>query len=111
TTHPRPNAEVEKSFHDDLTGERTGERGVLPRGEQGQGKCRARPGAEQRRQQLVRILDLGHLRVASAMKRRRGSDENCRIDEEGEAERNRGIDEGERYRLAPTGCRLLVLSR
>ena len=42
------------------------------------------PGAEQRRQQLVRVLDLGDLGVPGRVERRRGDDQDRGVDEQRE---------------------------
>src|SRR6266542_5909333 len=108
---PGADADVEKSFHHDLAGECTGKSRILTRSEECKREHRARTRAEQRRQQLVRVLDLGHLTVARRVKRRRGDNQNRRVDEEREAESDRRIDEGEFHRLVlPFQC-LLVLPR
>ena len=62
---PRAQAQVDEAFHHDLAGERAGERGVLARAEQRHGEQHARHRrAEQRRQQLVRVADVGDVLVA-----------------------------------------------
>ena len=92
--------DVEEPFHHDLAGERSGERRVLTRRQQREREHDARRAdAEQRRQQLVRVLNLGDLRVARAVERRRGDDEDRRVDEQRERERDRRIDERESHRL------------
>ena len=53
---PRPEPDVQKTFHHDLTGERSGESGVLTGSEQRQREECARAGhAEQRRQGVCRL--------------------------------------------------------
>ena len=67
--------------------------------------------AEQRRQQLVGILDLGDVGVAGRMKRGRSDDQDRGIDEERERERDRRVENGVANRLALAGRRLLVAPR
>src|SRR5438105_9231328 len=58
-SQPWAQANVEKAFHHDLSGQRAGQCGVLAGAEQRDGEERARRGgAEQRRQQLIGVLNL-----------------------------------------------------
>ena len=69
---PRPQADVEEAFHHDLAGQRAGQRRVLPGAEQRDREQRARDArAEQRREQLVGVADVGDVLVAGAVERRR----------------------------------------
>ena len=66
---------------------------------------------EQRRQQPVRIADVGDLLMAGLMEGGRRQDQDRRVDEEGEQQRHGGIERGEadrlplatRRRAAPSG--------
>ena len=108
---PRTEADVEKALHHDLAGQRASERRVLSGREQRERERGARAGAEQRRQQLVRVLNLGDFGVSRGVKGRRRDDEDRRVDEEREAQRDRRIEEREFYRLAFAVRRLLVAAR
>ena len=109
---PRPQADVDEPFHHDLPGQRAGERGVLAGEEQRDGEQRARgAGAEQRRQQLVGVGDVGHLLVAGAVEHRRRHDEDRRVDEERRHQRDRRVDRREPDRLELARLRVEVLAR
>ena len=71
----------------------------------------ASAGAEQRRQQLVGVADLGDVLVAGAVERRRRHHEDRGVDEEREHQRDGGIDRREADRLAPALQRVAVLAR
>ena len=98
---PRPEPDVEEALHHDLAGERAGERRVLPGREQREREHRARARAEQRREQLVRVLDLGDLGVAAwcgsvaAATMRIAA-----LMKSAKRQRDRRVDEGEAHRLA-----------
>jgi len=84
---PRPDPDVQEAFHHDLTRERPCERRVLARREQRQREYGARPGhAQERREQLVGLLDLGDRGMTGAMEGGRGDDQDRRIDEQREAQ-------------------------
>ncbi len=105
-------AQVEEPFHDDLAGERAGEGGVLSAGEQRQRKDGGRTAdAQQRREKLVGVLDLGHLGVAAGVERRGGNDEDGGVDEQRGAERDGRVEKGELHRLAFAPRRFLVAPR
>src|SRR5712672_3591857 len=89
---PRLQANIQKAFHDDLAGERAGKRGVLSRGQQrarenGAGQAYAKHRAEQ-------FVGVGYFRdvvKAARVKRGGAQDENCRVYEESEGERESRI--------------------
>ena len=86
---PGADADVEKALHDDLAGERAGDRRRLAGGEERhRERRRGDRRAEERRQQAVRLLQLGDLEMPGAMEDRRRDDENRGVDEEGRAERD-----------------------
>ncbi len=58
---PRPQPDVDEAFHDDLPGQRAGQGGVLAGAQQRQREQRAAGRrAQERRQQLVGVADVGH---------------------------------------------------
>ncbi len=71
----------------------------------------ASAGAEQRREQLIRVADLGDVLVAGAVKRRGGHHQDGGVDEEGEHQRDGRIDRCEVDRLALVRDRVAVLAR
>ena len=98
---PGPQADIEKTFHDDLAGEGAGERGVLPGGEQGAGEERAREaGAERGAEEFVRLSDVGDLAEAAGVKGGSAEHEDGGVDEEGKKEGDGGIDDGVAQGLA-----------
>ena len=79
---PRAQADVDETFHHDLSGERAGERGILSRSQQRHGEENARHAhAEQRTEQFVGVLNFRHVLMARPVKRRRREDEDRAIDE------------------------------
>src|SRR6266568_6441718 len=95
-----------------MASERAGERGVLYRGQQGNRKQNTRTGhAERRAEQLIGILNFRHVILAARVKGGGGDDENGRVDEEGESQRERGVERGELDRLGFAFGVLLVFAR
>ena len=85
---PRRDAEVEKTFHHDLAGERPGEGGILPGSEQRDGEQGAgHADAEKRAEQFVGVLNFRHVLMPRPMKRRSSEDENRGVDEQREHQR------------------------
>ena len=98
---PGADVNVDEAFHDDLPGQRPGERRLLPGSQQRDGKQRAgKRDAEDRRQQLVGVVDVGDVLVGRAVKGRRRDDQDGGVDEEGEQQRAGRVDGGELDRLA-----------
>ena len=92
---------LQKAFHHDLAGERAGERGVLAGASSAQANSGAGEAhAEHGREQLVGVGDLGDVVQAARVEGRGAQDEDGGVDEEREAERDRGIDDGEADGLA-----------
>ena len=54
----------------------------------------AAPGAQHRRQQLVRVVDVGHVEIAIAVKGGGGRYQNGRIHEKRQKQRHRRVDGG-----------------
>ncbi len=101
--HPGAQAKMQETFHHDLTGHRAGERRVLARGQQGQGKDDAGPMiVEHPTEQLVGLGNIGHRFMLGAVKRGGGNDQNRGIDEKGEQQRGGRVDRGvaNRHRFA-----------
>ena len=102
---------MDEAFHDDLAGERAGDGGVLAGGEQSDGEEGAGAGrAQERAEELVGVLDGGDFEVAAAMEDGGGDDQDGRIDEEGEGEREGGIDVGHADGFALAFGRALVVA-
>ena len=75
--HPRSNSKVQKTFHDNLAGERAGERRVLARRQQGERKQRAcHTYAQGGTQQSVGILNFRDILVPRPVKSGSGKDQN-----------------------------------
>ncbi len=93
--------QVDEPFHHDLPGQRAGERRVLARAEQRHREQHARHRrAEQRREQLIGVADLGDVLVPFAVEHRRRHDQDRGVDEEREHQRHRRVDRREPDRLA-----------
>src|SRR5207249_1046524 len=85
---PRPQPNMEKTFHYDLSGKGAGESRVLTRSEQGDGKKRAgKTDPEQRTEQLVGVLNLRHVFVTGPMESGRGQYQDGGVNREREHER------------------------
>ena len=78
---------MEEAFHDNLSGEGSGEGAVLACGKQRNGKEGARTGNSQRRsEQLVSFLNLRNVRPSRPEECGGSQDQDRRIDEEGEGQ-------------------------
>src|SRR5580700_194245 len=98
---PRFQANIEKTFHYDLAGQRSGERGVLSGGEQSAGKeCTGEAGAEYWTQQFVRAGDFRDVVQPASVKRGGGEDQDGGVDKQSDAESNVGIDVRKAQRFA-----------
>src|SRR5206468_2358992 len=74
---PGTEADVEKAFHDNLSGQRSGESGILSRGQQRDREQRARHRhAQHWTEQFVSVLNLRDVVVAACVKGGRRNDEN-----------------------------------
>jgi hypothetical protein len=85
-------AQIQVAFH--LTGQSDSNRGALTRGDQGDGeknRCDGTP--QQRRQQLVGILYLRHLKEAIFAERCGSQNQDCRIDEKSQVERHHLVED------------------
>src|SRR5207245_11340554 len=92
---PRPQPNMEKTFHYDLSGKGAGESRVLTRSEQSDGKKRTgKTDPEQRTEQLVGVLNLRHVFVTGPMESRRGQYQDGGVNEEREHERTGRVDTG-----------------
>ena len=77
--HPGLEANVQKAFHDDLPGERAGERGVLSGSQERAGKERAgEAGAQNGTEKFVGVGNFGDVVEAVRVKRRRAEDQEWR---------------------------------
>ena len=99
---PGRDLQVQEAFHDDLTGERPGQCRALPGAEQRDAEEDRRGLAQERREQLVRLLDGRHLRTI-AVEHRGAQDQDRRVDEEGDVEGHRRIDQIVLARGRPAG--------
>ena len=89
---PRSHAQVQKSFHDDLPGVGSGERGRLAAGQQRDREQSAgEGGSQQRREQLVSLLNLSDDRSALE-KDRRGHHQDGGVHDQRAVQRDEGID-------------------
>src|SRR6266704_6066491 len=89
---PRLEANVEEAFHNNLTRERAGERGVLAGGEQSASKKRAgETGSQDGTEELVSVGDFGDVVQATRVKCRGAKDENRSVNKKGKAERHRRV--------------------
>ena len=103
----RRDADVEKAFHDDLAGERSGHRRAQPGADQRDAEQGAGDAdAEQRREQPVGVGEPFDRLGARPMERAAGEDHDGGVDQQGEAERQRRVDrrEADRFALARIGA-------
>src|SRR5438552_6899075 len=99
---PRLQPNVEKAFHHDLAGKCAGKRGVLAGGQQRAGKERAgKACSEDRAEKFVGIGDFRNVVKAARVESRGAQNENRGINKKREAERQRGIEDGESHRFTP----------
>ncbi len=90
---PGLHSEAQKTFHDDLAGHGAGESGGLSGAEQGGAEQRAgERGADERREKLVGLLDLGHDDVVLE-EHSRGHDEDGGVDEKRAVESESRVEE------------------
>ena len=106
------NSKIKKTFHHNLACKRTGESRVLSGCKQRNRKHNARnANAQQRTEQFVGFLDLGHVLMPGPMKHCCCNDQNRRVNEQREHERKGGVDCRKFDRLPPAPGRLLELAR
>ncbi len=111
---PRPvrQAQVEKAFHHDLAGKRRRHRRVEARGEQRHREQRRGDAeAEQRRQQLVGLADLGDVGMAAVVEGRGCHDQDRGIDEQRQHQRDGRVRRRPFDRLAPARVVALIGAR
>ena len=93
---PGLKADIEKTFHDDLSGEGAGQRGVLAGGEQRAGEKRAGQAcAEDGTQKFVGVGDFRDVVQAAGVKRGGAQDQDGGVDEQCETESEGGVENSE----------------
>ena len=102
---------MNESLHHHLSGQRTGDRRVLPARQQGHREQRTRPRrAQQRAQQFIGILNRRDIEHAPPMKHRRRHNQNGRIHKQRHRQRQRRVHIGKKDGLALALRRPLVIA-
>ncbi len=95
---------MEVTFHHDLSGQGSGDRRTLTGGDQGNREQDRREfAAEQRLQEMVRVLDLTDRKHAVSKKGRSGQYQDGGIYKEGEIQGDDGVDKIEPDRASNSG--------
>ena len=98
----RPQPQAQEAVHDELPGERCGQRGVEAAGDQRHAEQFGGDGrAEDRRDQPVGVPEFGDVLMAVGVKSRRRQDQDRGVDRHGEQQSDAGIRQSETDGLAP----------
>src|SRR5207302_9466971 len=108
----RARTNVEKTFHHDLAGQRSGQGRVLSGSKKSKGEKHACDWNAQRwGKKFISVLNFGDVVLAMFVKGRRGHDENRRVNKQGEHERRARVDRCKFDRLGFSGRGLLIVAR